>query len=145
MALSALVSLGGMGQTSGVLAAKVGTGADRAITQMFFDNDHYLAYIDRVRARHIDVPIVPGIFPIHSFPAAARFASRCGATIPTAVAERFDGLHDDPVATHEVAIEVAAAQILALAEQGVEHVHIYTLNRAELAVAVCDRLSLVTA
>lgn len=128
-----------------VLAAKVDAGADRAITQMFFDNAHYFAYADRVRARHIEAPIVPGILPIHSFPAAARFASRCGATIPTEVAERFDGLHDDPAATHEVAIEVAAAQILALADQGVEHVHIYTLNRAELALAVCDRLSLVTA
>ncbi len=128
-----------------VLAAKVDAGADRAMTQMFFDNAHYLAYVDRVRARRIDVPIVPGIFPIHSFPAVARFAGRCGATIPAAVAERFAGLDDDPAATHEVATEVAATQILELAEQGVEHVHIYTLNRAELALAVCDRLSLVTA
>ena len=128
-----------------VLAAKVDAGADRAMTQMFFDNAHYLAYVDRVRARRIDVPIVPGIFPIHSFPAVARFAERCGATIPAAVAERFDGLDDDPAATHEVATEVAATQILELAEHGVEHVHIYTLNRAELALAVCDRLSLVTA
>ena len=128
-----------------VLAAKVDAGADRAMTQMFFDNAHYLAYLDRVRARRIDVPIVPGIFPIHSLPAVARFAGRCGATIPTAVAERFAGLDDDPAATHEVATEVAATQILELAEQGVEHVHIYTLNRAELALAVCDRLSLVTA
>lgn len=128
-----------------VLAAKVDAGADRAMTQMFFDNGHYLAYVERVRRRGIEVPVVPGIFPIHSFPAVARFAERCGAAIPSALAERFDGLDEDPVATHEVAAELAATQILQLAEHGVEHVHLYTLNRAELALAVCDRLALVTA
>ncbi len=127
-----------------VLAAKVEAGADQAMTQMFFDNAHYHAYVERVRARGIDVPIVPGIFPIHSFPAVARFAERCGATIPPAVAARFDGLDDDPAATLDVATEVAAAQIHDLVERGVEHVHLYTLNRAELALAVCDRLSLVS-
>jgi len=128
-----------------VLAAKVDAGADRAMTQMFFDNDHYLTYVDRVRARGIDVPIVPGIFPIHSFPAVARFAARCGATIPSSIADRFDGLDDDRDATLDIAAQVAADQVRHLAEHGVEHVHLYTLNRAELALAVCDRLSLVTA
>jgi methylenetetrahydrofolate reductase (NADPH) len=127
-----------------VLAAKVDAGADRAITQMFFDNSCYLAYVDRVRARGIDVPIVPGIFPIHSFPAVARFAARCGATIPTTTAERFEDLDDDRDATLEVAAELAAEQIHELADHGVDHVHLYTLNRADLALAVCERLSLVT-
>ncbi len=128
-----------------VLAAKVDAGADRAMTQMFFDNDHYLAFRDRVRARGIDVPIVPGIFPIHSFPAVARFAGRCGATIPDSVAERFVGLDDDPAATRRVAAELAADQITELAEHGVDEVHLYTLNQSELALAVCGRLAMVAA
>lgn len=127
-----------------VLAAKIDAGADHAMTQMFFDNACYLAYLERVRARGIEVPIIPGIFPIHSFRAVARFASRCGATVPVALAARFDGFDDDPAATRDIAADVAAEQIRHLADQGVEHVHLYTLNRADLALSVCDRLSLVS-
>ena len=128
-----------------VLAAKVAAGADQAMTQMFFDNSRYLALRDRVRSRGITVPIVPGIFPIHSFPAVARFAQRCGATIPDRISARFDGLDDDPETTHKVAAELAAEQIAELADHGVEQVHLYTLNKPDLAVAVCDLLQLVSA
>ena len=128
-----------------VLAAKVDAGADQAMTQMFFDNQYFIAYLDRVRARGVDVPIVPGIFPIHSFPAVARFAERCGATVPAAIAERFAGLDDDPVATHALAADIAADQIRELTAHGVEHVHLYTLNRSELALSVCERLATVSA
>ncbi len=124
----------------GILAAKVAAGADRAMTQMFFDNEHYLRYRDEVRARGIEIPIVPGIFPIHCFPAVTRFASRCGASIPERVAERFAGLDDDVETTHKIAAELAAEQIAELADHGVDHVHLYTLNRAELALAVCELL-----
>lgn len=128
-----------------VLAAKIDAGADRAMTQMFFDNRHFVDYLRRVRARGVEVPIVPGIFPIHSFPAVARFAARCGATMPAAIARRFDGLDDDRAATHELAADLAATQIRELTTHGVEHVHLYTLNRSELALAVCDRLATVSA
>jgi methylenetetrahydrofolate reductase (NADPH) len=127
-----------------VLAAKVEAGADQAMTQMFFDNAHYLAYLDRVRSAGIEVPIVPGIFPIHSYPAVARFAERCGATIPVRISERFAGLDDDPAATYDVATDVAVEQILDLAANGVDRVHLYTLNRPELAMAVCGQISLAT-
>ena len=129
----------------GVLAAKVAAGADRAITQMFFDIGMFLRYRDRLSARGIDVPLVPGIFPIHSFPAVARFAAKCGATIPAPIAARFDGLDGDHDATHETAAALAADQIQQLDAHGVEHVHLYTLNRAELVLAVCERLGLVDA
>jgi methylenetetrahydrofolate reductase (NADPH) len=126
-----------------VLAQKVAAGATRAMTQMFFDNRSFFAYRDAVRDRGIDVALVPGIFPIHSFPAVARFAARCGAAMPAQLAERFAGLDDDPAATHAMAAEVAAEQVAELAANGVEHVHLYTLNRADLALAVCERLGLV--
>ncbi len=126
-----------------VLTEKVAAGADRAITQMFFDNAAFLRYRDRVADAGLDIPLVPGVFPIHSFPAVARFAARCGATLPTALVRRFDGLDNDRHATHAIAADVAAAQIAELAANGVEHVHLYTLNRAELALAVGERLGLV--
>jgi methylenetetrahydrofolate reductase (NADPH) len=126
-----------------VLAAKVEAGAKRAMTQMFFDNDLFLAYRDRAAARGIDIPIVPGIFPIHSFPAVARFAAKCGASMPANVAARFDGRDDEPDATFDIAAEVAAEQISALAAEGIQHVHIYTLNKAPLALAVCERIGLI--
>jgi methylenetetrahydrofolate reductase (NADPH) len=126
-----------------VLADKVAAGADRAITQMFFDVDTFLVYRDRLAARGVDVPLVPGIFPIHSFAAVARFADKCGATIPGTVADRFAGLDGDHDATHTVAATLAAEQIERLAAHGVEHVHLYTLNRAELVLAVCERLGLI--
>lgn len=128
-----------------VLADKVTAGATRAMTQMFFDNECFFAYRDAVTARAIDVALAPGVFPIHSFPSVARFAARCGASMPGWIADRFAGLDDDPAASHEVAADLAAAQIAGLVAEGVEHVHVYTLNRAELALAVCERLGLVEA
>jgi methylenetetrahydrofolate reductase (NADPH) len=125
-----------------VLAEKAAAGADTATTQMFFDNAHYLRYRDRVDACGIGIPIVPGIFPIHCFPTVSRFAQRCGATIPPCVADRFCGLDGDEAATRRVAADMAASQIAELVEHGVDAVHIYTLNRPELALAVCAQLDL---
>ena len=124
-----------------ILADKVAAGAERAVTQMFFDNEHFFRYRDAVQRRGIDVAIVPGIFPIHSFASIVRFASQCGASIPERVAQRFAGLGDDIEATHKIGAEIAAAQICELDDHGVEHVHLYTLNRSALALAVCDLLA----
>lgn len=126
-----------------LLAEKVGAGASRAVTQMFFDNDHFFRYRDAVERRSIDVALVPGIFPIHSFPSVARFAAQCGATMPDHLANRFAGFdRGDTDTVHKIAAEVAAEQVTELAAAGVEHVHIYTLNRSGLALAVCDLLGI---
>jgi methylenetetrahydrofolate reductase (NADPH) len=125
-----------------MLKAKIDAGATRAITQFFFDNDHYYRYLDRVRARGITVPIVPGLIPIHNFAQVARFAAACGATMPAAVARRFEGLEDDVETTHLMAATVAAEQALCLAEQGITDFHFYTLNRAKLVFAICHLLGL---
>ncbi|CAN5582591.1 methylenetetrahydrofolate reductase [NAD(P)H] [soil metagenome] len=126
-----------------VLAEKVAAGADRAMTQMFFDNELFLRYRDRLSARGIGIPIVPGIFPIHSFAAVARFADRCGASMPTSISDRFSGIDDAGVA-QQMAVELAAEQISELVTHGVDHVHLYTLNRADLALAVCERIGNLT-
>ncbi len=123
-----------------MLAAKVDAGATRAITQFFFDNDCYWRYLDRVRARGINIPIVPGQIPIHNFKQVANFASRCGASMPAVLAERFDGLAEDPETTQLIAAAVAAEQVMDLVAGGVTEFHFYTLNRANLVYAICHLL-----
>lgn len=125
-----------------MLAAKVDNGASRAITQFFFDNSAFLRYVDRVRARGISVPIVPGILPVTNFAKVKEFAYRCGATIPAAYARRFEGLENDPETARLVAVATATEQIEALRREGIRHFHFYTLNRSDLVYAICRMLGL---
>jgi methylenetetrahydrofolate reductase (NADPH) len=122
------------------LERKVDAGANRAITQFFFDNDAFLRYRDRCAARGIRANIVPGILPITRFPQLERFAKRCGATVPEWLSRRFDGLDDDPETRRMIAAHVAIEQVRELRAHGVEEFHFYTLNRAELTYAICHAL-----
>jgi methylenetetrahydrofolate reductase (NADPH) len=124
------------------LKAKLEAGASRAITQFFFDSDVYFRFLDRARAAGISAPIVPGILPVTNFAAVQRFAATCGASVPAWMAELFEGLDDSPDTRQLVAATVAAEQCLQLKAQGVTEFHFYTLNRAELTVAICHRLGL---
>jgi methylenetetrahydrofolate reductase (NADPH) len=124
------------------LKAKIDAGASRAITQFFFDNGEYLRFVDRVRARGVGVPILPGIVPIHNFKQVASFAARTGAKMPAWLARRFEGLDEDPATTTLVAAAVAAEQVLDLVDHGIRHFHFYTLNRADLVYAICHLLGL---
>lgn len=125
-----------------VLAAKVDAGADRALTQFFFDNDVFYRYLDQVRARGIDIPIVPGILPLQNFSQVCSFAERCGASIPTWLADRFEGLDDDLDTRQKVAVAVAVEQVLDLVDHGVRDFHFFTMNRAELVYPICHLLGL---
>jgi methylenetetrahydrofolate reductase (NADPH) len=125
-----------------MLKAKVDAGAARAITQVFFDNDLYFRYLDRVRARGIDIPIVPGIMPMHNFKQARVFVTRAGTTVPDWLAEKFDGLDDDVETRKLVAATVAAGQVQKLAKHGVDTFHFYTMNRADLVFAICHLLGI---
>jgi methylenetetrahydrofolate reductase (NADH) len=125
-----------------MLKRKVDAGATRAMTQFFFDNDCYEAYVDRVRAAGIDIPIVPGIVPVHNFKQVAGFAARTGASIPSWLAQRFDGLDEDVNTRQLVAAAVAAEQVLDLVDRGVTDFHFYTMNRADLVYAICHLLGM---
>jgi methylenetetrahydrofolate reductase (NADPH) len=125
-----------------MLKAKVDAGATRAMTQFFFDNDVYFRYLEKVRARGIDIPIVPGILPVQNFKAAKNFAQRAGASIPSWIAERFAGLDDDPATRKLIAAAVAAEQVIDLLDRGVTNFHFYTMNRADLVYAICHLLGL---
>lgn len=124
------------------LKAKLDAGASRAITQFFFDSDVYFRFLDRARAAGISAPIIPGILPVTNFAAVQRFSATCGATVPAWMAELFEGLDNSPDTRQLVAATVAAEQCLQLKQQGVTEFHFYTLNRAELTVAICHRLGL---
>jgi methylenetetrahydrofolate reductase (NADPH) len=124
------------------LKRKVDAGADRAITQFFFETDLFLRYRDRCAAAGIEANIVPGILPITRFPQLLRFAARCGASVPDWLRARFDGLDDDPDTRRMIAANVAIEQVQRLRQHGVEEFHFYTLNRAELAYAICHALGI---
>jgi methylenetetrahydrofolate reductase (NADPH) len=125
-----------------MLKAKVDAGATRAITQFFFENDIYFRYLDRVRARGIHIPVVPGILPVQNFKAATSFAKRCGASVPGWIADRVQGLDGDAATRKLIAAAVAAEQVFDLVDRGVTTFHFYTMNRADLVFAICHLLGL---
>jgi len=122
------------------LKRKVDAGADKAITQFFFDNDTFEIYLERVRRAGITIPIIPGIVPVLNFKQVANFAARCGTHVPAWLRRRFDGLEDDPQTRQLVAAAVAAEQVLDLVDRGISDFHFYTMNRADLVFAICHML-----
>ncbi|MCZ6838745.1 MAG: methylenetetrahydrofolate reductase [NAD(P)H] [Alphaproteobacteria bacterium] len=124
------------------LKRKIDAGATRAITQFFFDNSVFLRFRDAVAAAGIDAPLVPGIMPVTNFNGIRGFAERCGTSIPAWLADAFEGLDDDPDGRRRVAEKVAGDQCLELMKHGVDEFHFYTLNRAQLTVAICRQLGI---
>ncbi|MGI9616484.1 MAG: methylenetetrahydrofolate reductase [NAD(P)H] [Acidimicrobiales bacterium] len=124
------------------LKQKLDAGADRAITQFFFDPEAFLRFRDRAEAAGIDAPLVPGIMPITNYAGMARFAERCGTTIPRSLTTLLADLDDDPDVQLPVAATVAAEQCQRLAAEGVDTFHLYTMNRRQLPTATCRSLGL---
>ncbi len=124
------------------LKAKVDAGATRIITQFFFDNDHYLRFVERCRGAGIWCPILPGIQPIHNFRQIANFAGKVGTTFPAWFSRRFEGLDDDPGTSQLVGAALCAEQVAGLVDEGVRQFHFYTQNRADLSFAICHLLGL---
>ncbi len=124
------------------LKRKIDAGANRAITQYFFDVDHYLRFMDRVLDAGIKVSVVPGILPVTRFAQVVKFSAMCGTDVPRWMADLFDGLDEDPATRQLVAATVAAEQCRLLQASGVNEFHFYTLNRADLAYAISYILGL---
>jgi methylenetetrahydrofolate reductase (NADPH) len=121
---------------------KIDAGADRAITQFFFSPDCFLRFRDQAAAMGIDAEIVPGILPVSNVAQTRKFAASCGAAIPRWMDNLFEGLDNLPAARQLVAATIAAELCGRLYAGGVRHFHFYTLNRAELAYAICHLLGL---
>jgi methylenetetrahydrofolate reductase (NADPH) len=122
------------------LKRKVDAGADRAITQFFFSAENFFRFRDRAAAAGVDVEIVPGILPVTNVATTRKFAGQCGAAIPRWMDAMFEGLDQLPAARQLIAATVAAELCGQLYAGGVRHFHFYTLNRAELAYAICHLL-----
>ena len=126
----------------GFLKAKQDAGADRAITQFFFEPDVYLRFLEKARAGGVTMPIVPGIMLQANFRGLQRISGLCGATIPNWLTDLYDGLDEDEETRELVTANVAADLCRKLSDEGVDDFHFYTLNRAGLALSTCRLLGL---
>jgi methylenetetrahydrofolate reductase (NADPH) len=123
------------------LKRKIDAGADRAIMQYCYDTDKILRFVEKVRAKGITVPLVPGIMPIEQFAQVVSFSKRCGASIPESMQSRFSAVIDDKEASRRLAVEVATEQCQRLLDSGLESLHFYTLNKADLTLEICQNVS----
>ena len=124
------------------LRRKIDAGADRVITQFFFEVDSFLRFRDRLREAGVTVPIVPGILPVSNFAQVKKFAGACGAAVPGWLADLFDGLDTDLETRRMIAATVAGDMCRRLQADGIGDFHFYTLNRADLTYAICHLLGL---
>ncbi|AUG98986.1 methylenetetrahydrofolate reductase [Prodigiosinella confusarubida] len=122
------------------LKHKVDAGANRAITQFFFDVESYLRFRDRCVSTGIDVEIVPGILPVSNFKQLQRFATMTNVRVPNWMTAMFEGLDNDPETRKMVGASIAMDMVKILSREGVKDFHFYTLNRAELSYAICHTL-----
>ena len=121
---------------------KVKAGADSAITQYFYNADAYFHFVDEVRARGVDIPIVPGIMPIASFSKLARFSDACGAELPRWMRRKFEGLGDDTDAIRAFGLDVVTELCERLLAGGAPGLHFYSMNQSALTLEICKRLGL---
>lgn len=122
------------------LKRKIDAGANRAITQFFFDVESYLRFRDRCVATGIDVEIVPGILPVSNFKQLQRFATMTNVRVPNWMSSMFADLDEDPETRKMVGASIAMDMVKILSREGVKDFHFYTLNRAEMSYAICHTL-----
>ncbi len=118
------------------LKRKVDAGAEFLITQLFFDNGDFLRFRDRAAAAGIAVPMLAGIMPVRSFSQIKRFASMCGASLPSKLLGRLEAAQDDTGAIRSIGIDHATAQCRHLLNEGVAGLHFYTLNQSTATRAI---------
>jgi methylenetetrahydrofolate reductase (NADPH) len=123
-------------------ADKVRAGASSAITQFFFNPDAYFHFVDEVRAMGVDVPIVPGIMPIHNYAKIAQFAARDGIEIPRWVALKMEGFMDDAASVRAFGIDVVTRLCERLIAGGAPAIHFYSLNQSALTLEIGRRLGM---
>jgi methylenetetrahydrofolate reductase (NADPH) len=115
---------------------KVRAGANSAITQYFFNADAYFDFVDRVQAKGINIPIVPGIMPITNYTQLMRFSEMCGAEVPRWIRLRLAEMGDDKDSIRAFGTDVVTSLCETLLDNGVPGLHFYTLNNAEATLSI---------
>ena len=123
------------------LKAKVDAGADFLTTQMFFDNNVLYRFLYHALRRGIEVPVVAGVMPITDTRLLKRTVQLSGATLPPRFLSMADRFHDRPAAMAQAGVAFATEQIVDLVANGVQHIHVYTMNKPWIARAIRDNLS----
>jgi len=123
------------------LKTKVDAGADFLISQLFFNNDRFMAFAARAKEAGIRVPIIPGLMPITGYAQVARFTSSIGATIPPKLLRELEARNEDGRAVEDLGVAYAALQATELLQLGSPGVHFYTLNKSPAARAIVSALS----
>jgi methylenetetrahydrofolate reductase (NADPH) len=119
---------------------KVEAGADIGVTQYFFNNAAYFRFVEELRQRGLDIPIIVGLMPAAPYEQVLRFSEKCGADLPVWIRKRMEGYIDDPESQYEFAVEVAVQQAEELLQSGAPGIHFYTLNRPEATLRICEHL-----
>tara|TARA_B100000989_G_scaffold226424_1_gene173611 strand:+ start:1889 stop:2749 length:861 start_codon:yes stop_codon:yes gene_type:complete len=127
-----------------ILKKKIDLGATRGISQFFLDTEIYLKFLENVRKRNINIPIIPGILPVTNCKKTIEFSNSMNCKIPDWLQKMFVGLDSDPETRKLVAANIAAEQCTRLANEGIKEFHFYTLNRADLTFAICHILGIRT-
>ena len=122
------------------LRAKVDAGLDVTITNMFYVNAHYFAFVDRIRRAGLSIPVIPGLMPITNVRQIARMAELCGAEFPDALAARLEALRDDAAGSLALGVEWTTAQCIDLLRNGAPGIHFYTLNQSPATRAIFENL-----
>ncbi|WGX99957.1 MULTISPECIES: methylenetetrahydrofolate reductase [NAD(P)H] [unclassified Nocardioides] len=125
-----------------VLVAKARAGAEFAVTQMFFRASDYFSLVERVRARGVDIPILPGIMPILNLAAIRRQGELIGTSVPEDVVERISAYDGDPAAVRAEGIRIAAELCDELLAGGAPGLHFYTLNRSKATLEIFEALQI---
>ena len=122
------------------LKRKIDAGADFIVTQLFFDNDAFFRFVERVRAAGIEAPVLPGIMPITNVSQIKRFTDLCGASIPKRLLDRIEPIAGDREAVIAAGIDYSTQQCRELLEQGAKGVHFYTLNLSRSTKTILENL-----
>lgn len=125
-----------------VLVAKARAGAEFAVTQMFFTADDYFALVERVRAKGVDIPVLPGIMPILNLAAISRQSELIGADVPDHVVRRISAHDGDPARMRAEGIALATELCEELLDGGAPGLHFYTLNRSRATLEIFEQLNI---
>lgn len=123
------------------LKQKVECGVDFLTSQMFFDNSVFYNFLYRIREKGITVPVLPGIMPVTNGKQIARSCQLSGAMLPPRFKAIVDRFGDNPKAMQQAGIAYATDQIIDLIANGIQNIHVYSMNKPEIAAAIMNNLS----